>query len=111
MQDAYTTLGNIKNFHRHVCLAQGVSEQTFQEHCQNLALSVDGVAESKAGKCKFDIVTVRFGPRAIYLLKTFNLLKSRPEARPTLEDKLRWVGFCWLDTAFQTLGLISDLFK
>ena len=74
-----TTISEVKEFHKRVCMSQGLSEEEFLADCKQLDLSVDGVQETKHGKRKFVFVTVRFGGRAVYILKVLNpLLKVTP---------------------------------
>ena len=86
-----TTIGEVKEFHKRVCMSQGLSEEAFLAQCQDLDLSVDGVQETKHGKRKFTFVTVRFGGRAIYILKVLNPLLKTPSAKPSVETLLGYV--------------------
>ena len=83
-----TTIGQIKEFHKRVCMSQGLSKEVFLSHCKKLDLSVDGVQETKHGKRKFTFVTVRFGGRAIYIVKVFNPLLKLTHAKPSVETML-----------------------
>ena len=74
-------------------MSQGLSEEQFLNECQNLDLSVDGVQETKHGKRKFTFVTVRFGGRAIYILKVLNPLLKTPSAKPSNETL---IGYAFL---------------
>ena len=49
-QEGFTTLKALKDFHWHVCQAQGVSNEAFLEDCWHLSVSVDGVKESQHAK-------------------------------------------------------------
>jgi hypothetical protein len=82
-QEAYTTISEIKSFHRRLSQAQGVPMEEIVAHYKSLVVSVDGVAECKTGARSLTVCTVRFGPRAIYLWHIFNPLKSNPDARPS----------------------------
>ena len=71
-------------------MSQGRSEEEFLNDCKHLDLSVDGVQETKHGKWKFTFVTVRFGGRAIYILKVFNPLQGVSHAKASPDTLLRY---------------------
>ena len=75
----------LKSFHERICMAQGRSQEYFQNQCRAIDLSVDGVRETKHGKRNFVFVSIRFGGRAIYTIKVFNPLLGVPEAKPSVD--------------------------
>ena len=87
-QEGVAPLADIKEFHKRVCKSQGLSEAEFLDHCQSLAVSVDGVREAPHAKKTLKLVSVRFGERHIYLYKVFNYNIGVEEAKPTMEDIL-----------------------
>lgn len=87
-QDGYTTLKDIKKFHRKVLKSRGVADEVFQRHCMNLDLSVDGVRETNYGQRTFSIMSARLGA-TIYILKVHNYLIGNADSKPTLEESFR----------------------
>ena len=68
-----------------------LSEEEFLADCKHLDLSVDGVQETKHGKRKFVFVTVRFGGRAIYILKVLNPLLKLNQAKASPDTLIGFV--------------------
>lgn len=86
-QEGWTSLREIKEFHRSVVRAQGLSEETFLRHCATADVSMDGVRESSSAKRSLFIVTVRLGS-SIYILKVFNYLLRCKGAKQNVYDVL-----------------------
>lgn len=87
-QTGYTSLAEIKRFHRKVLASRGVPHEKFLWDCQHLDLSVDGVRETNTGRRTFHIMSVRLGGN-IYMYRIFNPLIGNPLAKPDLEAVYR----------------------
>jgi len=88
-QEGRVALAEIKKFHLLVLKSQGASMETFREHCRDIFVSIDGVEESRWGKRTFHVTSVRFGPRAIYVWRIYNPLKSVANAKPDVNELVR----------------------
>ena len=80
-------LGEIRAFHLKIHREQGIPEETLTDHFDQAALSIDGVEESRYGKRRFFVFTLRFGT-CLYLWKIMNPLMGE-KGRMTLEEFLR----------------------
>lgn len=86
--DCRTTLAELKRFHRLVLQRQGLGEDQALQDFNNIYISSDGVQISQHAKRKLDVISVRFGLRAIYFYKVMNPLCGRKEAKPRADEKL-----------------------
>ncbi len=86
-EESYVKLRDIKEHHRKIHRARGVSEEELRNHYGNAAISVDGVEEGNKCKTTFHVVTLRLGS-CIYLYKIFNPLVGHKVASPSVEEVL-----------------------
>ncbi len=86
--EGYVHLADVVDLH--LSLHQDkATEESLMNQLKNSSLSIDGVAESKKGKRRFIITTIRFG-RCIYLLRILNPLVGDDDAKQTAHDLLRY---------------------
>ena len=89
-QEGYTTLSQIKRFHAAACKSQGIPYAKFLEHCNGVVLSIDGVCEAPHAKRTLRLVTVRFGPKSVYVARVLNYLLKVDGAKPSLDEVLKY---------------------
>ncbi len=85
--ESYVNLADVVDLH--LSLHENkTTEESLLNQLKNSSLSIDGVAESKKGKRRFIITTIRFG-MCIYLLRILNPLVGDDDAKQTAHDLLR----------------------
>jgi hypothetical protein len=83
--EAYVKIKDIKEMH---LKNHELNAEDAQKHLKNIALSCDGVEDSKHSSRTFTIVSIRIN-RCIYVTRIFHYLCSDKEARPNQIERVR----------------------
>ncbi len=86
-EESYVKLKDIKEHHKKIHEARGITQEELRNHYENAAISVDGVEEGNKCKKTFHVVTLRLGS-CIYLYKIFNPLVGHRVANPSVQEVL-----------------------